>query len=167
MGKETSCFFWRGLCSKKCYGQLGGGYRIRNNWPIDSATYKKQVFENLTPCYCRVNQNNGILKRATGTCHKMFIYYLTRVRLRHVSVLIFVILFIYNLFLFLLCNGLVHSCSITIICGPGSSVGIATEIRAGRSGIESRWGQDFPLLSRPALGPTQPPVKWVPGLSRG
>ena len=26
----------------------------------------------------------------------------------------------------------------------GSSVGIATELRAGRSGIESRWGRDFP-----------------------
>ena len=36
-------------------------------------------------------------------------------------------------------------------------------LRAGRSGIESRWGRDF----LPALGPTQPPVKWVPGLSRG
>jgi len=29
-------------------------------------------------------------------------------------------------------------------CGPGSSFGIATELRAGRSGIESRWGRDFP-----------------------
>jgi len=29
-------------------------------------------------------------------------------------------------------------------CGPGSSVGIATELRAGRSGIESRWGRNFP-----------------------
>ena len=29
-------------------------------------------------------------------------------------------------------------------CGPGSSVGIATELRAGRSEIESRWGRDFP-----------------------
>ena len=29
-------------------------------------------------------------------------------------------------------------------CGPGSSVGIATELRAGWSGIESRWGRDFP-----------------------
>ena len=28
--------------------------------------------------------------------------------------------------------------------GSGSSVGIATELRAGRSGIESRWGRDFP-----------------------
>jgi len=30
------------------------------------------------------------------------------------------------------------------VCGPGSSVGIATELRAGRFGIESRWGRDFP-----------------------
>ena len=29
-------------------------------------------------------------------------------------------------------------------CGPGSSVGIGTELRAGRSGIESRWGRYFP-----------------------
>jgi len=27
---------------------------------------------------------------------------------------------------------------------PASSVGIATELRAGRSGIESHWGRDFP-----------------------
>jgi len=30
------------------------------------------------------------------------------------------------------------------ICGPGSSFGIATELRAGRSGIKSRRGRDFP-----------------------
>jgi len=30
------------------------------------------------------------------------------------------------------------------LCGTGSSVGIATELRAGRSGIEARWGRDFP-----------------------
>jgi len=29
-------------------------------------------------------------------------------------------------------------------CGPGSSVGIATELRAGRSGIESQWERDIP-----------------------
>ena len=51
--------------------------------------------------------------------------------------------------------------------GLDRSVGIA--IRYGLDGpeIESRWGRDFPHLSRPALGPIQSLVQWVPGLSRG
>jgi len=53
------------------------------------------------------------------------------------------------------------------VCGPGSSVAIATGYGLDCPGIEFRWGPDFPHLSRPALGPTQPPVQWVPGLSRG
>jgi hypothetical protein len=42
--------------------------------------------------------------------------------------------------------------------GPGSSVGIPTAYGLEGPAVESRWGRDFPHLSRPALRPTQPPV---------
>jgi hypothetical protein len=51
--------------------------------------------------------------------------------------------------------------------GPRGVASIVTGYGLDDPGIESRWRRDFPHLSRPALGSTQPSVQWVPGLSRG
>jgi len=50
--------------------------------------------------------------------------------------------------------------------GPSGVAGIVTGYGLDGPGIQSRWGRDFPYLSRPALGLTQPPVQRVLGLSR-
>ena len=53
-----------------------------------------------------------------------------------------------------------------LTCGPGSSVGIATDYGLDVPG-SNPGGDEIFCPSRPALGPPQPPVKWVPVLSRG
>jgi len=51
--------------------------------------------------------------------------------------------------------------------GTGSVVSIATAYGLDGRGFQSRWGWDFPHLTRLALKPIHPPIKRVPGLSRG
>jgi len=52
------------------------------------------------------------------------------------------------------------------MCGPGSSVCIATDY--GLDGpVLNPSGDEIFRQSRPAPGPTQPPVQWVLGLSQG
>jgi hypothetical protein len=54
------------------------------------------------------------------------------------------------------------------VSGTGdSSVGIATRYGLDDQRIESRWRRDFPHPSRPVLGPTQPPIQWLPGFFLG
>jgi len=51
--------------------------------------------------------------------------------------------------------------------GLDSAIGKATRYELDGPVIESRRRRDIPPPSRPALGPTQPPVQWVPGRSLG
>jgi hypothetical protein len=48
-----------------------------------------------------------------------------------------------------------------------SVVGIATGYGLDGPLIELRLGRGIPYSTRPALGPTQPPVQWVPSLLPG
>ena len=57
-------------------------------------------------------------------------------------------------------------CMYLCMCGPGSSVGIATDYGLDSPG-SNPGGNEIFHTCRPALRPTQTPVKWVPGLSRG
>ena len=47
----------------------------------------------------------------------------------------------------------------------GRDISVVLVTRYGLDGpdIESRWGRDFLHPSRPVLGPTHPPIQWVPG----
>ena len=61
---------------------------------------------------------------------------------------------------------LIYLCNYTPCSGSGNSVGIATDYRVEGPG-SNPGGEEISRPFEPALGPTQPPVKWVPVLSRG
>ena len=51
-------------------------------------------------------------------------------------------------------------CVCSCVFAPGSSVGIATELRAGQSGIETRWRRNFPPFQ---TGPGAHPASFKMG----
>ena len=57
--------------------------------------------------------------------------------------------------------------AMSLLAGRDSAFGISTRYGLDGPGIESRWGRVHPHPSRPALGPIQPPIHWIQGLSRG
>jgi len=60
-----------------------------------------------------------------------------------------------------------HDINYIYVLGWDSLFSIATHYGLDSLGIESWWGRVFLNPSRLTLGPTQPPVQWLPSLLPG
>jgi len=107
----------------------------------------------LSPETCTADANISIKRSINENCCILLVAYIAVLMMHGLTNVKYLPLF-YNR------HGKVRN------CGQGSSVGIAIDY--GLDGPGSNPGGDKIFRpSRPALGPIQHPVKWVPGLSRG
>ena len=70
------------------------------------------------------------------------------------------------MYIYMCVCGFMCVCVCVCVCVPGSSFGIASDYGLDDPGSNPGGGEIF-RMSRSSLGRTQPPVKWLPGLSRG
>jgi len=154
---EMQFFYIRKFC-RPCIVKL-----VRNKISYHSGITLLSVYETTILSFVRDNKQTNNLNCSDSEFAPKF-----------GAIFLFVFIFYYNenaQLIYYVCIVTVFPCIIytptSSDSGPGSSVSIVTELRVGRSGIESRWGRDFSALPDLHLGPTQPPVKWVPGLSLG
>ena len=117
-------------------------------------------FFNFIDTSCAISSDSGHISIPPSLIHTVFINFLTAsIYFPGIKFSLFLSLFciIFTISIFML--SLLH-------CGPGSSVSIATDYRLDGPG-SNPVGDEIFCPSRPALGPTQPPVKYGPRLSWG
>jgi hypothetical protein len=157
------CLHWRGNKNKYCYWILSITPSLGCNGRFTCHYRRERTLDK--PAYYRSILHVHITGYVTVYCPLPIHHFLTFIPLP--TFLLSMLIWIKCFALLILKCGFKFANSNYQLRGPGSSVGIATGYGLGGPGIESRWGWDFPHLSRPALGPTQPPVQWVLWHPRG
>jgi len=120
-------------------------------------------YSDATPAYCVITRDSVCIQFSLEHKWEQYCYSLVKTDITKfygrkkisesvlINTLIAIMIFVYRFISF---------------CVPGSSVGIATDYGLDSLGTNP-CGDEIFCPSRPALGPTQAPVQWVLGLSRG